>query len=982
MKKEHLNQSKYQRGSEWLRWDLHIHTPDSKLGSSFLGVTWDEYINALDKSATANKISVIGITDYMTIDGYEKVYAAYTDTSVPRLASVDLILPNIEFRSLPSTTAAKALNIHILVNPTDPQHIQKIKQALRNLRISYGGQTYGCIRDQLIEFAKAQKNNLDAEAAYKYGVEQFKPSYEEIKKWLQTERWLRENSLIGIANGKDGISGLPFDGFSAVRDELLKNCNFIFTANTNDRLYYLGRKSGVPASEIITMYGSLKPCVHGSDAHNIEKLFKPDDDRYCWIKSNPTFEGLRQILWEPESRVHIGATKPQPTDHSKVIDSLAITNSNGWFTQSQIPLNSGLVAIIGEKGAGKTAIADLIAFGAGIQPDNDSNSSFIRKGRLHLNNLDIKLSWGGGSSSTGTLINKPHSAQRPLVRYLSQDFVERLCSDDHEGNELQQAIEEVVFARLDEVHKEGFSSFAELRKAREAASQNERNSIRGELATLHREIERLYTSLNERPSKVAIKKQIEEQIAELKKQLPTATEAADQVVLKKLEDAQSRKAQIEKEITAKSREKRKLDETLKSYRAIKARIKEDIDNLITPITTSLNESQIIRFYPQWDSQIETELESLISLNNSEIQKLQGSETAQDKLENDTLLAIRALIHDLQESLTKDELNKKRLLDLQKQIASLEATAQRLEKEIEDLDGKVTNTLRQKERQRKEHYLNFFEILAKDEAGLKELYASMKEQLKASDAEMKFELSAGYYIGSKEWLEKSSRFYDGRKSQASAKRDETEKYVADQLIPAWKTGDKQAIDKAFSDFEALIAANDFMQNLASPSLKMVDLFDWMYSTDHIETTYKIQYGGTSLEHLSPGTRGIALLVLYLLMDEDDRRPLVIDQPEGNLDNSSIYQQLVPYIRAAKEKRQIILVTHNPNLVVATDAEQIIIATSERLAAQSYPRISYIYGSLEHNELGENTVGTRQAVCTLLEGGDRAFKDREGRYSIRS
>jgi DNA repair exonuclease SbcCD ATPase subunit len=119
-----------------------------------------------------------------------------------------------------------------------------------------------------------------------------------------------------------------------------------------------------------------------------------------------------------------------------------------------------------------------------------------------------------------------------------------------------------------------------------------------------------------------------------------------------------------------------------------------------------------------------------------------------------------------------------------------------------------------------------------------------------------------------------------------------------------------------------------------------------------------------------------------MDEDDRRPLVIDQPEGNLDNSSIYQQLVPYIRAAKEKRQIILVTHNPNLVVATDAEQIIIATSERLAAQSYPRISYIYGSLEHNELGENTVGTRQAVCTLLEGGDRAFKDREGRYSIRS
>jgi predicted ATPase len=157
---------------------------------------------------------------------------------------------------------------------------------------------------------------------------------------------------------------------------------------------------------------------------------------------------------------------------------------------------------------------------------------------------------------------------------------------------------------------------------------------------------------------------------------------------------------------------------------------------------------------------------------------------------------------------------------------------------------------------------------------------------------------------------------------------------------------------------------------------------MFSTDHISTTYKIQYGGTPLEYLSPGTRGIALLVLYLLMDEDDRRPLIIDQPEGNLDNSSIYQQLVPYIRKAKEKRQIILVTHNPNLVVSTDAEQIVIALPERLPGQAHPKITYIAGSIEHSLYGPDFIGTRQAVCTLLEGGDRAFKEREGRYSIKN
>lgn len=154
----------------------------------------------------------------------------------------------------------------------------------------------------------------------------------------------------------------------------------------------------------------------------------------------------------------------------------------------------------------------------------------------------------------------------------------------------------------------------------------------------------------------------------------------------------------------------------------------------------------------------------------------------------------------------------------------------------------------------------------------------------------------------------------------------------------------------------------------------------YSTDHINTSYRILYGGTELEYLSLGTRGIALLVLYLLMDEDDRRPLIIDQPDENLDNASIYMQLVPYIRKAKEKRQIILVTHNPNLVVATDAEQIIVAYAERPTTQSYPRITYLSGSLEHSQ-SDDLLGARQAVCILLEGGKEAFKAREGRYSIR-
>ena len=69
--------SRWPRGSEWRRWDLHVHTPESRLGSPFGGLTWEQYVTAVETEATEAKISVIGVTDYMTIDGYEKLVSAY-----------------------------------------------------------------------------------------------------------------------------------------------------------------------------------------------------------------------------------------------------------------------------------------------------------------------------------------------------------------------------------------------------------------------------------------------------------------------------------------------------------------------------------------------------------------------------------------------------------------------------------------------------------------------------------------------------------------------------------------------------------------------------------------------------------------------------------------------------------------------------------------------------------------------------------------
>lgn len=934
-------------------------------------------MTALEQAATAAKISVIGVTDYMTLDGYERLFSEKKANS--RLSKVDLLIPNIEFRMMPHTADGKALNLHLLIDPSTDDHIDKIKRALKNLKFDYAGQSYGCNREELIEFGRAQNSQLtDDEAAYTFGIQQFKPDRTVIKRWLDSEKWLRNNSLIGIANGKDGISGLPLDGFGAIRDEILKWSHFVFSGNPRDREHYLGLKAGTPKEEIIRQYGSLKPCVHGSDAHAAASLFKPDNDRFCWVKSDPTFHGLRQILWEPEDRVHIGTLPPQPSDHSQQIRRISLSNSSGWFATDSIELNSGLVAVIGEKGAGKTAIADLSSFASGCPMEKKSLSSFITKGQLHLSGTKIELEWGGGDRTTGTLTNAPLSTTRPRVRYLSQDFVERLCSSDHEGTELQKAIEDVVFAKLDEVQKEGYSSFGELRKARESASNIQKEALRGELATLHKEVDRLQEAIDQRGTKLSSKAEVEKQVEELQKQMPDATQSVDQKVLEELEKQQAQLKELEEKIATRSRRRRSIEGAVESYASIKKTAGQEIAKIQKQLRDAdVADATVLKLVPSWDTDVDDLLQKEIDKLDVEIVTLKGAENAPST--PPSLVSVHAEIAKLKELVAKDEVSRKRLLDLQKQIAERIATAERLAKEILNLDEKVTKTLEKQKAKQVALYLDVFKALSVDEAGLKELYSPMQDAIDQLGEEMQFSVSVGYQIDSKSWLDQSARFFDGRRVGAEAKRLEIEKIVETKLVPAWKIGDPDKIMAAFEEFLSVIDIQTFPEKFGTSKLSRVELSDWIFSVDHIELSYKIHYSGTELEYLSPGTRGIALLVLYLLMDEDDTRPLLIDQPEGNLDNSSVYKQLVPYIRKAKKRRQIILITHNPNLVVATDAEQIIIATAERPSTQPYPCLRYDAGGLEHSVSG-NDLGVREAVCLLLEGGEDAFRARENRYSL--
>ncbi|HEY4951700.1 MAG TPA: AAA family ATPase [Candidatus Acidoferrales bacterium] len=135
-----------------------------------------------------------------------------------------------------------------------------------------------------------------------------------------------------------------------------------------------------------------------------------------------------------------------------------------------------------------------------------------------------------------------------------------------------------------------------------------------------------------------------------------------------------------------------------------------------------------------------------------------------------------------------------------------------------------------------------------------------------------------------------------------------------------------------------------------------------------------YDGVDIRKLSPGTRGIVLLLLYLALDSADDRPLIIDQPEENLDPKSVFDELVSLFVTAKSKRQVIMVTHNANLVINTDADQIIIATAGSHPSRGLPPITYVGGGLEDSDI-------RKAVCDILEGGEEAFRERARRLRVR-
>jgi len=319
--------------------------------------------------------------------------------------------------------------------------------------------------------------------------------------------------------------------------------------------------------------------------------------------------------------------------------------------------------------------------------------------------------------------------------------------------------------------------------------------------------------------------------------------------------------------------------------------------------------------------------------------------------------------------------------LSSRIAQDNNALKTLEMRLTDAQGAASRR-KALQSEREASYGRVFDAIISEQNELVALYAPLMARLAHSSGTLcNLSFSVSRVVDANTWAEfAEDKLIDRRMSGPFSGQGSLTALANTELKPAWETGSAVEIQTAMGDFIAKYWKDLLKHAPYVPTQKLEfrtwskQFAHWLCSTDYITVRYEIAYDRVDIRKLSPGTRDIVLLLLYLALDDANDRPLIIDQPEENLDPKSVFDELVSLFIMAKTKRQVIMVTHNANLVINTDADQIIIATAGSHPTGGLPSITYIAGGLEDANI-------RKEVCNILDGGEDAFRERARRLRVR-
>lgn len=855
------------RGSEWRIWDLHFHTPSS-YDYQDRSVNNQDIINILSE----NNVSVVAITDhhFIDIDRIQDLQRLGKEKNI-------VVLPGIEFCSELGGSEA----IHYIGIFPETANLNTIWTKIQ-------GQC-----------------NLTSEEIVSKGQERIVCSFEKTSSLI-----IELGGLVTIHAGKKSNS------IEGIKNKLLVKQEFKQQLlSTYHPLLEVGKIEDVEnyKSNVFPNIKFSLPIIMCSDNHNIREYTTKEK---LWIKADMTFEGLKQILFEPEERVRIQATKPDEKDIYKVIDSIKLDEKGFW--QGEIPLNSNLNTIIGGRSTGKSSLLKAIAakHGSTDVPEKD----FIRN---HLEGVLIQ--WKDGSENAG------HE-----IEYFAQSYMHKIASEPEETNKL---VKDIIRSK-----KEG-ELLNNYKIESEGISKRIRDSIYI-LFTDQDDISSIKKDLLEKGNKAGV----EEQLRLLK------SKASE---LQKNSAMTDEESTTFEEQTRYVQEKRRLIVDAENDLSILAKLLEDI-----PFASSfIDKYPLIKLsFVRNQNDIEYYFNTLKQKYNEEWNRsisslIEATQKEKEKLSSEV------------QSIEKEDIYKKglRVIEDNKELRDVNNKIKEEERKHADI-----NKQEQQLQRITNHQAEILQTVIDDHCSFKDKANWICDALKISHGELGISVATDLH---------SSEMQDFLQSKLNQRGYERKNYVQ-ELLEDYNKNNKTHISNFLRE---LLSEDVLLKNWNNPRDVAIDFFtrNW-YGLNFI-----LSYQEDDFRQMSEGKQ--AFVILKLLLDFSDKKcPILIDQPEDSLDNRAIYKELVAYIKEKKKERQIILVSHNSNVVVSADAENIIVANQEGVNNKNENRVKFQYtnGALENTKQRDETSayilssqGIREHICDILEGGRIAFEKREQKYGFR-
>src|ERR1017187_522493 len=917
----------YPRGSEWRKWDLHLHPPGTKLNDGYGGSTaLDRFCDALESS----DVAMFGITDYFSADGFFSTTARFREM-YPN--SNKVFLPNIELRLSETVNGSNQLvDLHLIFRPDVARTtVERLLRELKTEITNSNGVSLRC-SDMVTttHFEQATVTRANVEHAIEQTFGKFAAR--------------NDNLLVIVPSNNNGIrAGGGQQRKQNLADQIDKLSDAIFGNSTNTG-YFLQ----TDRYEDSAQRSKPKPVFSCSDAHSFDQLTdwlgrsidsKDTRKEVTWIKADPTFEGLHQTLYEPANRVRIQTAKPEAKEPYKVIAAVHFTGSD--FPKT-VELNNGLVSIIGSRSSGKSSLLAYIAHSvdptytvtqqvASGMVDETKAGPAAGKTWADVSHISCTVEWADANVIRGKIIYIPQNS---------------LFAVSERPEEITEKIEPVLF-RMDpglQTAYQRMHSDIELSRAKISDAVTQWFRIDDQMKALLAELR----DLGDPKAVESTRDTLVTHITELRASAKLSGEdvAQYQVVIDHLGTSTSRRKAIAQEAAVIAPYLIRSGSELgtagvsvgvtitPSASTFPAALETQLTSIVTQTTASLNaavSSAVIAYQLSLDTESAQlfATENRLKVDNAELMERNQANTELEELVQS---------HKKQDELLREISSRQgKLNDL---IISQESRAETIRAEIETLSDHVGDFTK---------HFNA-KVRALDNMAFGVEYQINVETLQA--------LSASF------------------------NRQENTHYV-DRSCDLVKIGNVTADPGQFlrnlRDGTQKLRRGIEPINLATQALTIAP------EVRFIATLEGDRIGGFKRSSMTPGKQ--SLFALSLILNESaEGWPLLIDQPEDDLDSRSIFDTIVPYLLERKRDRQILMVSRDANLVIGADSDQLIVANrhGDDRKNRDGRTFEYLTGSLEYSlpETKADHVlekcGIREHACEILDGGVEAFQKRRDKY----